>query len=84
MVGFYAVRFEYVRVDGPLSEEFDPLELCCFFCKYFYKFLAYDLTLCLRIIYSGQLVEESVYSVNINEISAEFFFCLFIDIMLSF
>ena len=62
---------EDVRVDGALCEEGDAVELCCFFSEDLDEFLADDVTLLLGIRYAGQEIQESVYSIDIDEVCAK-------------
>ena len=57
-----------VRVDGPLSQEIDSLQLARLLFKYADKFAADHFTLLLRIGYSFQLPEEAVGGVHIDKI----------------
>ena len=72
-MSFYSIRFKYIRIDSALSEECNAVKLCCLFRKHINEFLADYLALCLRIIDSRKLVEESVDSIHIDEVSAELF-----------
>ena len=54
MVGFYHLRglgpaFDDVRVNGPLSQEINPLQLSGFFLEYADELAADDLALLFRV-----------------------------------
>ena len=60
--------FNDVRINRPLREEVDPLQLSGLLLKDTDEFRPDDLPLLLRIIYPGQLVQEAVHGINIDQI----------------
>ena len=73
VVALDGAGFENVGVDGALGEEVDAVELLGLFGKDVDEFLADDLALRLRVGHAGQLVEEAVDRVYIDEVRAKLF-----------
>ena len=77
VVRFYAFHglgtgFDDVRINGPLTEEFNAFELACFFFEYTNEFSANDFTFLFRIRHISQFAKEAVYSIYINEVCLHF------------
>jgi len=68
VVSLDTVRLQNVGVNGALSEEADAVELGSLFVKDLYKLSADDLALLLRLADTGQQVEETVGSINIDKV----------------
>ena len=81
VVGLHAVALEDVGVDGALGEEFDAFLLAGFFLKHADEFGTDDFALLFGLFHAGELVEEAVNSVHVDEVGvhlvAEHFHHLF-------
>ena len=73
VVALDGAGLENVGVDGALRKEVDAVELLGLFGKDVDEFLADDLALRFRVGHAGQLVEEAVDRVYIDEVRAELF-----------
>ena len=73
VVGFYYLgclgsALHDVRVNGSLGQELDSLQLSGLLLKHADEFSADNLTLLFRISHSGQLSEETIYSIHIYQV----------------
>ena len=68
VVGLDAVALEDVRVNGALGQELDVLLLAGFLLEHTDELGADDLALALRLLHTGQLVQEAVDGVHIDEV----------------
>ena len=67
-MGLDRTALQNVRIDGALCQEADPVQLVGLFGKDINKLFANDLALCLGIRDTGQLIQEAVDGVNIDQI----------------
>lgn len=68
MVGLDRAAFQNIRVNGSLGQELNALQFPGFLLKHTNKLRANDLPLGLRVCYTGQLVQETVHCIHINQI----------------
>ena len=68
MVGLDTDAFGNIGIDGTLGQESDIVLLAGFFLKHADEFGTDDLALLLRIAYAGQLIQETVDRVHINQV----------------
>ena len=74
MVGLYPVALQDIRVDGPLGQEGDALQLPGLLVKHLDELAADDLPLALRLVHSGQQVQEAVRGVHIDQVGVQLVF----------
>ena len=72
VVGLDRTGFDDVRVDGALRQEADAVQLAGLFLEHADEFRADDLTLLLGIRHAGQLVQEAVDGIDINQVGLKF------------
>ena len=81
MMGFHAVAFDDIGIDGALSQEFNIFLFAGFFFENADKFSADDLAFLFRIGHAGQFIQKAIHSVDIDEVGihliAEYFHHLF-------
>jgi len=70
-LGGLGAGLDDVGIDGALAEKLDAFELSGFFFEYSDEFAADDHALFLGIGYAGELIEEAVDRVHIDEVCAE-------------
>ena len=68
MVGLDGAALQDVRVDGSLGQEFNPRQLPGFLLKDPDELCADDLPFGLRVGHPGQLVQETVHRVDIDQV----------------
>ena len=68
VVSLDAVALKNVGIDGALGEELDALEFASFLLENADELGADDFALFLRLGNAGELVKETVYGVNVNEV----------------
>ena len=67
-MGLDRAALQDVGVDGALGEELDAVELAGLFFKHADELGADDLALAFRLGHAGQLVQEAVHRIHINQI----------------
>ena len=70
-MGLDGTGFDDVRVDGALRQEADAVQLAGLFLEHADEFRADDLALLLGIRHAGQLVQEAVDGIDINQVRVE-------------
>ena len=80
MVCLYAVTLQDIRINGSLCQKLNAVQLLCLVGKHLDKLLADDLSLGLRVGNAGQLVQETVDGIHIDQVCihlvAEYFYDL--------
>ena len=71
VVGLDGAGFDDVRVDGPLGQEADTVQLAGLFLEHADEFRADDLALLLGIGHAGELVQEAVDGIDIDQVGLE-------------
>ena len=66
---FDAVTLENVRINRTLCQKFDSFQLASLFFKDANEFRTDDFSFLFRFFYAGQLVQEALGRVNIDQIS---------------
>ena len=61
-----------VRPDGSLRQEFHTVQLSGFISEHVDEFFPDDMALLLGIIYTGQLIQEAVHCVHVNQVGIHF------------
>ena len=74
MMCLYTVTFKYIRIDRALRKELYSVKFTSFFLKYSDKLFAYNFPFLLRLGNTCELIKESVYCININQISIHLVF----------
>ena len=82
-MGLDAVGFQYVGVDGALSQEVDALQLGGFLVKDLYELAADYLALLLGVGHAGQQVQEAVGGVHVDEVGVHLV-AEYLDYLLAF
>ena len=68
MVGLDAVGFQNVGIDGTLGQEGDAVQLAGFFFKHADELAADDLALLFGVGHAGQLIQEAVRGVHVDQV----------------
>ena len=67
-MSLYAVAFKNVGINRTLCKEVNAVELSCFFNENVYKLVADNFSLCFGVLNTCEFIEETVDSININEV----------------
>ena len=71
--GFRSSRFDYIGINGALSQPLHIRQFGSFFIKYFDKLTTDDFTFGFRIIFTSQCREKTIFSIDTNHTNAHVF-----------